>query len=483
MRVAVMVISLVLMLAILLQSFAAGVGSGLSNDLGQKQAMAVGGWTGLLVALLYLLGGAFALGLPRAAAVVFVTAGVVGLAGGTSTAFKDLTVWGVIAFVLAGMSFFGWRDKRRSELRQVLERDALMRQVMAGGAVAGSASASTSRPIATCLRCGTPVPSLAQYCPACGLPQHQARVIPRIDTSRARIVPPPDGSDAIRNAVLAGGALLVASGIYLVLEVSAGLRVGPGFAWGFWFGALGGLLVWLWGTWWMWRHAGRRWAIALFFGSFVALAAYAYRQNGKDRAGATDVSLPRFPTARLCGGLLGVALVAAVVAGPTGGDGRLFKVIGTGMEPALTDGEEFLVVPWADHAHPPARGDIVVFEPPGASHGRQIKRVVGLPNERMTFRNGDAEVDGRRLPEPYIDGPITQCAPGEVCAVLIPEGAVYVLGDNRTNSTDSRSFGPVAIEQITGRAAVVAWPLGEIHRLPRVTYSYPDGTEGILTQE
>ncbi len=127
---------------------------------------------------------------------------------------------------------------------------------------------------------------------------------------------------------------------------------------------------------------------------------------------------------------------------------------------------------------PPERGDIVVFDPPEEPDPDKpyIKRVIGLPGETVTFRNGDVFINGQLLDEPYIDDGITECGRGEECQVTVEEGQVFVLGDNRNNSSDSRAFGPVEVDQIIGKAWFSYWPMDEVGLVPH--YDYPDMPEG-----
>jgi|SRR5579884_878585 len=122
--------------------------------------------------------------------------------------------------------------------------------------------------------------------------------------------------------------------------------------------------------------------------------------------------------------------------------------------------------------HPPRRGDIIVFNPPVESSKPYIKRVIGLAGDRVTFRGGHVYINGQELNEPYINGPITTCGGSEYCDVVVPTGDVFVLGDNRENSSDSRIFGPVSIDSIIGKAWITYWPLGDVGFVPH--YSYPD---------
>lgn len=119
---------------------------------------------------------------------------------------------------------------------------------------------------------------------------------------------------------------------------------------------------------------------------------------------------------------------------------------------------------------PPQRGDIVVFDPPTSDDKPYIKRVIATEGETVSFRDGAVYVDDIKLEEPYIREGITDC---QNCApVVVPEDNVFVLGDNRRNSSDSRVFGPVPVDNIIGKAIVTYWPIEEVGRVPH--YSYPD---------
>lgn len=123
---------------------------------------------------------------------------------------------------------------------------------------------------------------------------------------------------------------------------------------------------------------------------------------------------------------------------------------------------------------PPQRGDIVVFDPPDRSDKPYIKRVIGLPGERITFEGDRVQVNGQALDEPYIPpGVETVCAPRDdaFCRVTVPEDSVFVLGDNRDNSEDSRFFGPVEVEEVVGKAWLSYWPVDDIGVVPHYDYS------------
>ncbi len=121
--------------------------------------------------------------------------------------------------------------------------------------------------------------------------------------------------------------------------------------------------------------------------------------------------------------------------------------------------------------HSPRRGDIVVLHPPVNSSEPYIKRVIGLAGERVTFQGGNVYIDDVKLDESYIDGPITFCRRSSNCDLgAIPNGYVYVLGDNRDNSSDSRSFGLVKIDEIIGKAWLTNWPLDSVGLMPDESY-------------
>jgi signal peptidase I len=111
----------------------------------------------------------------------------------------------------------------------------------------------------------------------------------------------------------------------------------------------------------------------------------------------------------------------------------------------------------------PARGDVIVFNPPTESDKPYVKRIIGLPGDRITFSGGYVFLNGERLDESYVDGSITLCSESPNCDLgVIPEGYVFVLGDNRLHSSDSRFFGLVDVDDIIGQAVFANWPLDAI---------------------
>lgn len=160
---------------------------------------------------------------------------------------------------------------------------------------------------------------------------------------------------------------------------------------------------------------------------------------------------------------------------------QAFYIPSGSMEPQLHVNDRVVVSRTSYKLHDPNRGDIVVFPSPLVpkdEHGfvqglvddvldalaigdrgeeELIKRVVGLPGELVTARNGDVYIDGRRLIEPYLPEGVTTA---DFQPVRIPEGRVFVMGDNRGNSHDSRfaDVGTIAIDDLVGRAIARVWP-------------------------
>lgn len=105
----------------------------------------------------------------------------------------------------------------------------------------------------------------------------------------------------------------------------------------------------------------------------------------------------------------------------------------------------------------PAPGDVVVFDDPMGQHPQLIKRVIAVEGQTVDIRDGVVYVDGEALFEPYTHGKPTLPGTFEL-PVTIPEGYVWLMGDNRPNSGDSRFFGPQPVRVVTGRAIWRYWP-------------------------
>lgn len=110
-------------------------------------------------------------------------------------------------------------------------------------------------------------------------------------------------------------------------------------------------------------------------------------------------------------------------------------------------------------------GDIIVFHPPAEAHSTDdfIKRVIGLPGDKVEIRNHLTYVNGQQLYEPYLQEPPAD----NYGPVVVPEGSLLVMGDNRNHSADSRQWGFLPIKNVTGRALFRYWPLGHFGALAR----------------
>ncbi len=154
-----------------------------------------------------------------------------------------------------------------------------------------------------------------------------------------------------------------------------------------------------------------------------------------------------------------------------------YQVLGQSMEPNLHSGQHVIVnkaaymsvdvdrlskfIPFYEvdkgsELHlfgEPQRGDVVVIVSPQPSRKRLVKRVVGLPGDTIEIEGGMLKVNGRTMTEPYVLG-----IPRDRGPLMIPADHYFVLGDNRPQSNDSNSFGPVHRSQIVGKAWLAYWP-------------------------
>ncbi len=134
-----------------------------------------------------------------------------------------------------------------------------------------------------------------------------------------------------------------------------------------------------------------------------------------------------------------------------------FTIHQVSMRPTLEEGDRVLLSRITYHFREPARGDVVVFHSPINAGEDLVKRVVGTPGDRISVGDGRLYVNGVAQSEPYLLEPDFA---GEFPETVIPDGEVFVMGDNRNNSGDSRLFGPIAQSSIIGTAFCVYWPFG-----------------------
>lgn len=130
------------------------------------------------------------------------------------------------------------------------------------------------------------------------------------------------------------------------------------------------------------------------------------------------------------------------------------RVDGSSMEPNFHNGDYVVVNRLAYRTGDMTRGDVVVFPYPKNPEVDYIKRVIGLPGDRVAVYDGRVYVNGAVIEEPYL----LEVPYGNYSEHIVPEGTVFVLGDNRNNSEDSRSWGFLDIDEIIGKAVFRYWP-------------------------
>jgi len=149
---------------------------------------------------------------------------------------------------------------------------------------------------------------------------------------------------------------------------------------------------------------------------------------------------------------------------------QVYIVYGASMQPSFYEDQWLLVNKVVYNFHDPERGDVIILRPPYEAHDSFIKRIIGLPGERVEMKQGKVyihQTDGTvlELDEPYIKEPAVR----EYFSDIIPEGEYFVLGDNRNNTDDSRNGWTVSAEDIRGKTLVSIWPPS----LWGMTTSYP----------
>jgi len=138
------------------------------------------------------------------------------------------------------------------------------------------------------------------------------------------------------------------------------------------------------------------------------------------------------------------------------------RVFGQSMEPNLHTDQRLVVEKVSYWFHAPRRGDIVVLKLPEHEEELLIKRVIALPGERVEVHDGRVFIDGAPLDEPYL----VQSTYGTMASQTVPPFHIFVLGDNRSASNDSRSFGMVPLANVVGKAWLSYWPPSEIGMIP-----------------
>jgi len=132
------------------------------------------------------------------------------------------------------------------------------------------------------------------------------------------------------------------------------------------------------------------------------------------------------------------------------------EVHNVSMQNTLVAGQRLIEDRWSYRFHQPEYGDIVIINGP-ESELRLVKRVIALPGDTLDIREGYVYVNGQRVEESYVKG-VTYKGSIEL-PIQLDEGQLFVMGDNRENSEDSRQMGPIALSSIEGKAVYRIWPI------------------------
>lgn len=146
---------------------------------------------------------------------------------------------------------------------------------------------------------------------------------------------------------------------------------------------------------------------------------------------------------------------------------QAFYIPSASMETTLLPGDRVLVNKLSYDFHAVHRGDVVVFVKPSNDPTPNIrdliKRVIGLPGETIASGpTGDVLIDGKPIAQPWLTAAARQSPGPPIQAQVIPKGEYFVMGDNRSDSADSRVIGPVSTKLIVGRAFVLVWPFSRM---------------------
>jgi signal peptidase I len=148
-------------------------------------------------------------------------------------------------------------------------------------------------------------------------------------------------------------------------------------------------------------------------------------------------------------------------------------VQGDSMLPNFKNGELILTDKISYRLRPPQRGEVIVFKAPYDKSKDFIKRIIGLPGEKIKIEKGEVFINDKKLTELYLKNAIkaqggSYLKEGE--EYIVSQESYIVLGDNRTHSSDSREFGPVPKKDIIGKAFFVYWPINAFAFIPQVSY-------------
>jgi signal peptidase I len=148
---------------------------------------------------------------------------------------------------------------------------------------------------------------------------------------------------------------------------------------------------------------------------------------------------------------------------------QLVRVDGPSMQPNLHTDQRMFCTPATYFFRKPVRGEVVITSFPNRPGETFVKRVIGLPGEKIAVHDGAVYINGTAISEPYIKAPIQYVMEETV----VPQDSVFVMGDNRNDSSDSHdpSVGPLPLKMIKGKVHAVVWPISEFTIVPTPEYS------------
>ena len=154
-----------------------------------------------------------------------------------------------------------------------------------------------------------------------------------------------------------------------------------------------------------------------------------------------------------------------------------FYISGPSMQTTLLENNRVLVNKLSYRLHDVYRGDVVVFDRITTNggvvaHDDLIKRVIAVGGDTLSIQQCNVIVNGKKIEEPYLDAEtganpnlVDRCRVVDLEEQSIPAGKIFVMGDNRAESFDSRSFGPIDVDLVVGRAFAIVWPLSKLSGL------------------
>jgi len=150
------------------------------------------------------------------------------------------------------------------------------------------------------------------------------------------------------------------------------------------------------------------------------------------------------------------------------------EISGASMEPTFLNAELIITNKFIYKIDPPKRGDVIIFKSPKNKDIDYIKRVIGLPGDRVKLKNSTYYVNSIKLNEPYLR-PDTITASGSFLKdgneITVPDGEYFVSGDNRPHSSDSREFGTIPLQDFIGKGILLYWPISKFSPIKNPGYA------------